>query len=528
MTTPTPAPATGHTPDTPASGAAGTPATLVTATDVGIRIPDGPVLLPPTSLTVRAGEITALTGASGSGKTTLLRALIGHLPARAALACTALDVLGHHVPGLSPAALRALRRSRIAYVGQDPGSALNPRMTIRRLIAETATDAGDHVVPDLLRECRLPTVDGFPDRRPTALSGGQQRRVALARALARTPDILLLDEPTAGLDAALRDDIADLLRHLATARGLAIVMACHDPKLVDTCADHVVRLTAPARPASVAPVSVAPVSAAPAPAPPRVPGRRRPAPAPVVAAGPASAADEGIAARSVSVVFRGRYGVQQALDSVDFTAPPGSATGIVGPSGSGKTTLLRVLAGLHRPDSGTLTLEGQPLAHTARGRRPEHHRRIQFVPQNPLAALNPSRTVGAALTRPLRRHTRLARAEIPGRITALLEQVELPADFARRYPAELSGGQRQRVSIARALAAEPDVLLCDEITSALDPDTAVAVMEVLRRLRTERDMTVALVSHEIHLVAAYTDTVHLLDAGRVTAYGPTAALLPTA
>ncbi|GDY73981.1 hypothetical protein SAV31267_034660 [Streptomyces avermitilis] len=265
MTTPTPAPATGHTPDTPASGAAGTPATLVTATDVGIRIPDGPVLLPPTSLTVRAGEITALTGASGSGKTTLLRALIGHLPARAALACTALDVLGHHVPGLSPAALRALRRSRIAYVGQDPGSALNPRMTIRRLIAETATDAGDHVVPDLLRECRLPTVDGFPDRRPTALSGGQQRRVALARALARTPDILLLDEPTAGLDAALRDDIADLLRHLATARGLAIVMACHDPKLVDTCADHVVRLTAPARPASVAPVSVAPVSAAPAP-----------------------------------------------------------------------------------------------------------------------------------------------------------------------------------------------------------------------------------------------------------------------
>ncbi|GDY73980.1 hypothetical protein SAV31267_034650 [Streptomyces avermitilis] len=106
--------------------------------------------------------------------------------------------------------------------------------------------------------------------------------------------------------------------------------------------------------------------------------------------------------------------------------------------------------------------------------------------------------------------------------------MELPADFARRYPAELSGGQRQRVSIARALAAEPDVLLCDEITSALDPDTAVAVMEVLRRLRTERDMTVALVSHEIHLVAAYTDTVHLLDAGRVTAYGPTAALLPTA
>ncbi|MFE2497427.1 ABC transporter ATP-binding protein [Streptomyces scopuliridis] len=493
--------ATRDVPDGPsAGGGTDTSAPLVTVTGLSVRVPGGPVLLAPTSLTVRAGQITALTGVSGSGKTTLLRALLGHLPAGASLASGTVDVLGHDVPALAPQALRELRRTRLAYVGQDPGSALNPRMRVRQLVAETATDPSARAVLGLLREVRLPTDDGLPDRRPTAISGGQQRRVALARALARTPEILLLDEPTAGLDPALRDEIAQLLRHLATTRGLAIVMACHDPELVATCADRVVRLPAPART--------------------RVPAPRTKSPAAI----PEKAA--GIAARSVSVVFPHRGGAQHALDAVDFTAAPGSATGIVGPSGSGKTTLLRVLVGLHRPDSGTLTLDGQPLAGTARRRGRAQHRRIQLVPQNPLDALNPSRTVSAALARPLRLHGGLAKDRVPGRVAELLEQVELPADFARRYPAELSGGQRQRVSIARALATEPDFLLCDEITSALDPDTAAGVMELLQRLRTERHMAIALVSHEPHLVAAHTDTVHLLDAGRLTAHGPTATLLP--
>ncbi|MFF8027517.1 ABC transporter ATP-binding protein [Streptomyces sp. NPDC007896] len=477
------------------------PAPLVTVTDLEVRLPDGPFLLRPTSLVVRPQEITALTGASGSGKTTLLRALVGHLPPGATVSAGTLDVLGHDPSTLPAPALREIRRTRIAYVGQDPGSALNPRMKVRRLVAETATDRGAEAVLALLRECRLPTDDGLPDRRPTALSGGQQRRVALARALARTPDVLLLDEPTAGLDSALRDDIAELLRDLATRRGLAVVMACHDPELVAACADQVVHL--------------------PTPAQPRVP-RARTETLPIERA-PATA--EGITARGISVAFRHRGQAQHALDAVDFTAGPGSATGIVGPSGSGKTTLLRVLAGLHRPDAGNVTLDGQPVGATARRRSRTHHRRIQLVPQNPLGTLNPSHTVGAALARPLRLHRALAKSQVSDRVAELLEQVELPADFARRHPAELSGGQRQRVSIARALAAEPDFLLCDEITSALDPDTAIAIMELLRRLRTERDLAIALVSHELHLVAAYTDTVHLLESGRLARHGPTAELL---
>jgi peptide/nickel transport system ATP-binding protein len=479
------------------------PPTVVTVTDLRIQIPDGPVLLPPTNLTVRAGEITALTGASGSGKTTLLRSLIGCLPSQATTECTTFDILGHPVLSLGPKALRTLRRTRVAYVGQDPGSSLNPRMKIRHLITETATTTSDRAMVDLLRECKLPTDDGFPDRRPVEVSGGQQRRVALARALARTPDLLLLDEPTAGLDEALRNGIAGLLRQLAASRGLAIIMACHDPTLVDACADRVVQLTA-TQPRLLKPLT----------------------PRPRHKAKTTDAARDGISAQSVSVTFRNRGIDKKALDTVAFTALPGSATAIIGPSGSGKTTLLRVLAGLQLPDTGTLSLDGQPLAHAARKRRREHHQRIQLVPQNPLATLNPSRTVGAALARPLHRHTELTKAQITDKITELLHQVDLPADFAHRYPHELSGGQRQRVSIARSLTADPNFLLCDEITSALDPDTAIAIMELLQRLRDERDMSVTLVSHETHLVLAYTDTVHILEAGRLTAHGPTAALVP--
>ncbi|MEU5186561.1 ATP-binding cassette domain-containing protein [Streptomyces klenkii] len=486
---------------------ADTPA-AVRVTDLEIRLPDGPPLLHRTSLTVRRGRVTALTGPSGSGKTTLLRALIGDLPTGARVSSGSIDVLGHDVLALSTERLRQLRRHHVAYVGQDPGSALNPRMRVRQIIAETAAEPCPTAVRDLLTECRLPTGDGLPDRRPGALSGGQQRRVALARALARRPDVLLLDEPTAGLDTALRDDIAGLLRHLATTRGLTILLACHDPALVDRCADDVIDLGTN--------TLTAPRPAVPAPRPPDSgrPAGRSPGP--------------GLVARGLDVRFAQRGRAHQALTAVDFAAAPGDSAGIVGPSGSGKTTLLRVLAGLQEPDAGTLTLDGLPLPATARKRDRAQRRRLQLVPQNPLGALNPARTVGATLARPLRLHQAVAKQAVPGRVSELLRNVGLPPDFARRYPHELSGGQRQRVSIARALAPGPDVLLCDEVTSALDPDTATAVMELLTRLRTEHRLALVLVSHELHLVAAYTDTVHILKAGHVTQAGPTRQLMAPA
>lgn len=212
------------------------------------------------------------------------------------------------------------------------------------------------------------------------------------------------------------------------------------------------------------------------------------------------------------------------LSDVAFSAARGAATAIIGPSGSGKTTLLRVMAGLHATHTGHLTLDGRPLAARVQRRTREQQRRVQLVPQNPLAALNPRHTIGRQLTRPLRLHAGQARLR-PERVAELLAQVDLPAHYADRIPAELSGGQRQRVSIARALATAPDILLCDEVTSALDDETAASVMELLTRLRAEHRMTLIIVSHQHHLVARHTDTVHLIEDGRITESGATAALL---
>ncbi|GAA2791832.1 ATP-binding cassette domain-containing protein [Kitasatospora sp. CM 4170] len=458
------------------------------AAALSITLRDAP-LLTGASLTLVPGRVTAITGPSGAGKTTLLRALAGALPPGARVSSGSIEVLGRDILALPPEELRRLRRHRLAFVGQDPGSGLNPRMRVERLIAETAADRRKTSVADLLRAVRLSVGEGLERRRPAGLSGGQQRRVALARALARRPEILLLDEPTAGLDPALRDDIADLLRDIAEVDGVAIALTSHDPDFVARCADDAVALW-PDQPATD--------PAATAPGPPVPAARvhiRATTSSPVVEV---KALNAGIGAG------RARHRVLADLD-LDLT--PGTLTGITGPSGCGKTTLLRTLAGLHRPESGSITLHGEPLAPSYRRRTRDQRRRIQLVPQNPLGALNPAHTVAATLTRPLKVHFALPAAQCERRVAELLTAVGLPPHYATRRPHELSGGQRQRVSLARALAAEPDVLLCDEVTSALDTDTAAALMCLLEDLRSSRSLAVVLVSHDLPLVSGHADHV---------------------
>ncbi|MFI7135209.1 ABC transporter ATP-binding protein [Nonomuraea sp. NPDC050153] len=454
-----------------------TPYAVVTG--LTVAAPGGPELLVGVDLAARSGRVLALVGASGSGKTTLLRALLGDLPPRTARQAGEVRVLGVDVFGCDPDALRELRRRRVAFVGQDPGSALNPRMRVAAVVAETGTGLTRDDVAGLLGEVGLAGVPGLPRRRTVELSGGQQRRVALARALARRPDLLLLDEPTAGLDPTARAEIGALLRRLAREQGIAVVMSCHDRELVAQVADDVLELPGgvPSQPSALRPPSRS-----------KAPGHE------------AGLRAEGLAA----YVGPARLHV---LRGVDLHAPSGATVGVVGPSGSGKTTLLRTLVGLHPRSSGSLTLDGLALHPDVRRRGQELRRRVQFVPQNPMGALNPSATVGAALLRPVRLHHRRPRSAGPERVGELLEQVGLSPDHAGRYPHELSGGQRQRVSIARALAAEPDVLICDEVTSALDDGTARAVMDLLTGLRETQGTAVIFASHDLRLIQEYADSV---------------------
>ncbi|MEV6767587.1 ATP-binding cassette domain-containing protein [Nocardia sp. NPDC051030] len=490
---------------------------MIELTDLAVTTPAGTPLLPPISLHARPGTITALTGPSGSGKSTLLHALLGRIPATALTTGTA-RVGNHHPLTLNPLALRTFRRRHITYTGQDPAAALNPTMRVRALLTEYATL--EHA-EQALAAVELPTT--YLRRRTHELSGGEQRRLALARALARRTPVLLLDEPFAGLHSRLQNSIAEVLRIHITTHGTTLVVSGHHHDILTDLADDTVALrpdhlstdTRPPHPRKRPARHVLTASAA-TPADGTQPAKRSESPggtANSLAAvrnptalgattgltiggdGPAVRGKSAETVLSVAGlrVVRGRRAV---LEGIDCVVGPGEAVAVAGPSGAGKSTLARAVVGLQEIAAGKVHIEG----------------RVGFVPQDSSGSLNPRRTVAQALRR-------------AGDMAGLLGRVELSPELARRYPHELSGGQRQRVALARALATDPALLVCDEITSALDGATAEAIMGLLDRLRREQGLGLLVVSHDMPLVTRYCTEMHVLESGRIVESGAVTKLL---
>ncbi|MFI6170233.1 ABC transporter ATP-binding protein [Nocardia sp. NPDC051052] len=526
------------------AGGAGQPASVpVVVDELSVRGSTGLELFGPTSFQIAAGEITALTGPSGSGKTTLMRALLGQLPTGAARCSGSVSVAGHDVFTLDPAARQRFRRTHVAYVGQDPASALNPLMRVHGLLHEVAGHASRDTIVETLELVGLSAE--HLRRRSGELSGGQQRRVALARALIRRTGVLILDEPLAGLHGALRTDIARLLTEIAAERATAILLSGHDTATVHAVADNVIELgtglaMTPPRvdahkhlyignehveptidrsaehesPADIAPSAQDATrvgdGSLPGPADPLADTSSTPAPTPLL-----------LRAKGIGASIDHR----EVLAGIDLELASSAALAVVGVSGAGKTTLARVIAGLHRTAVGSLELHGAPIPVTGRRRTADGGNGIQLVTQNPRSALNPRRTVAQTLGRPLRRIGGVPRRRLAQRVSDLLASVELGPELASRYPHELSGGQRQRVALARALAAEPAVLICDEITSALDHATAASIMALLDRIKADRAMALLVISHDMALVAAHCPRMVVLDHGRIVESGETRAIL---
>ncbi|WP_262702951.1 MULTISPECIES: dipeptide ABC transporter ATP-binding protein [Streptomyces] len=528
------------------------------------------------SLEVSPGRTLALVGESGSGKSTVAATLLGHLRHGSRITGGRVEVDGKDVFALAARELRRLRGGTVAMVAQNAGHALTPSMRIGRQIAEAG---GEVPVTDLLEQVRLERPRELARRYPHELSGGQQQRVAIAMAIAARPKVLVLDEPTTGLDVITQRGVLDLIGALREELGLAAVLVSHDLGVVARMADEVCVLNAgrvveaaPTRRLFAAPGD--PYTRRLLASVPRIAdaglavvgedGTReiRPRVGSVGAVGAEGA--EGVAdmadvadVTGVADVVDVRevtidYGASRAVDGVSFSVRRGEVLALVGESGSGKSTIAWSLAGLRVPSGGTMRAaagggSGGPsgrrsggalggssgsssggdgdLSASARWRPLALRRTVQLVFQNADTSLNPRRSVGDAVRRPLRFFgTAGSRGEAASRARQLIADVRLDPDFADRLPAQLSGGQRQRIGIARALAGEPDLLIADEITTALDVSVQADVLRLLDDLRRERELACLFISHDLAVVRGIADRVVVLRHGVVVEEGPTDAV----
>ncbi|MGP3987374.1 dipeptide ABC transporter ATP-binding protein [Streptomyces sp. 3N207] len=481
------------------------------------------------SFELAEGRTLALVGESGSGKSTVAATLLGHLRHGSRLDGGVVRVDGHDVFALSPRELRRLRGGTVAMVSQNAGHSLTPSMRVGRQIAEAG---GDVPVLDLLEQVSLPRPADLARRYPHELSGGQQQRISIAMALAARPKVLVLDEPTTGLDVVTQRGILDLVASLRDELGLAALLVSHDLGVVARMADEVsvLRLgrvveSAPTRRLFSHPEQ--PYTKRLLASVPRLTddglalvsgtGEREVHARAVVS----PEAPVAVSAQDVTV----DYGSARAVHGVSFDVRRGETVALVGESGSGKSTLAWALAGLRTPSGGTMAHQTGDLARAARKRPPALRRRVQLVFQNADTSLNPRRSVGNAIRRPLRFFgTAPDLRAATARARELVRDVQLDPALVDRLPAQLSGGQRQRIGIARALAGEPDVLIADEITTALDVSVQADVLRLLDELRRERQLACLFISHDLAVVRGIADRVLVLRHGVVVEEGPTEAV----
>jgi peptide/nickel transport system ATP-binding protein len=541
------------------------------------------------SFTIAPGEVLGLVGESGSGKTTVGLALLGHTRRGAAIAAGSIRVGDVDILQLSSAARRSVRGRVVSYVPQDPAASLNPALRVGTQLREvlevhgfgSGADERSARIAEVMREVALPGDSAYLRRYPHELSGGQQQRIGLAMAFACRPRLIVLDEPTTGLDVTTQAHVLGTVRELAAAHRVAALYVSHDLAVVGTLATRTAVMYA-GRIVELGPTAELfanashPYTRRLVQAIPHLSGRREligiPGRAPSPGARPhgcafaprctfaidacraevpplrelapglsvkciraeevrASAvsrsgtleehvAQEAVidAVLSLDHVFAG-YGAVTVVHDLNLQLAPHECLALVGESGSGKTTLARSIAGLHRDRSGLISLRGQPLAGAARSRTREERQSIQYVFQNPYGSLNPRKTIGQIVRQPLGVFGTATGAAADKRVEEMLDRVSLAASYVDRYPDQLSGGERQRVAIARALVVSPSVLVCDEVTSALDVSVQAAIVELLAELQRELGLAMLFVTHNLPLVRSIAQRVAVMSAGRIVELG---------
>ncbi|WP_191577906.1 ABC transporter ATP-binding protein [Achromobacter insolitus] len=487
------------------------------------------------SFSINEGEVLALIGESGSGKTTIALSLLGYAKPGCRIAGGRIQVGSSEVTSASRKELYALRGTRVAYVAQSASASFNPSL---RIIDQVIEGVCVHGLMDrkqarekaigLFQSLALPSPQTIGDRYPHQVSGGQLQRLMAAMALMSDPQVVIFDEPTTALDVTTQIEVLNAFKQAIQTLRISAVYVSHDLAVVSQVADRVLVLRngemqeqgeittiieAPSHPYTRSLMAAAlPVSR--------------------LSDGDARHAAEQAPLLEIRGMTAG-YSKRNAagmpavkiLDDVSLVVRRGTTMGVIGESGSGKSTLAYVVAGLLAPARGEVIFDGAPLPGELRDRNKDLYRRIQLVFQNADKVLNPSHSVAEILARPLKVFERCAPNQMAGRVARMLDMVKLPSSVAQRRPAELSGGQKQRVNLARALAADPELIICDEVTSALDTVVGAAILDLLVELRHELQMSYIFISHDISTVRTTCDDITVLYQGRKVDECPRDALL---
>jgi peptide/nickel transport system ATP-binding protein len=469
---------------------------------------------------LKRGEVLGLIGESGAGKSTIGLAALGYARYGCRISGGQILLDGRDIRAFSTQELLELRGRRVAYVAQSAAAAFNPAQTLMSQIVEAPVRHGvmsrrDAVAKTirLFEVLGLPQPRSFGERYPHQVSGGQLQRAMTVMALSCNPDIVVFDEPTTALDVTTQVDVLAAIKRAIREEDTAALYITHDLAVVAQVADRIMVLrygeavevgeTAQIlhRPQQQYTRELVNVRRVGGGEPPRE------IEAPVLEVDRVSASYT----RSRDFLV---------LQDVSTRVRPGETLAVVGESGSGKSTLARVITGLLPPLQGAIRFEGKLLGPALKDRSKEELRQLQMIYQMPDVALNPRQKVGEIIGRPLQFYFGLGARERQERVAELLRQIELPPEFADRYPAELSGGQKQRVCIARALAAEPKLIICDEVTSALDQLVADEILKLLLRIQNETRVAYLFITHDLATVKAIAHAIVVMYQGRVVEQGP--------